>query len=113
METCINFEEDRRNLYLDTKSNDTADKSTKKFYITELTGACNKAVKESWCEYQYVEEIPLIKIIILLKSAYISCPNYRRISREGWQRPAAGGVFPFNGLQIKADFKRPICSQSK
>jgi hypothetical protein len=43
-ETCINFEDDRRNLFLDTKSNDTADKNTKKFDITELTGVCNKAV---------------------------------------------------------------------
>jgi hypothetical protein len=78
METCINFEEDRRNVFLDIKCNDTANKSTKKCYITELTGACNKAVKESWYEYQYVEKIPLIKIIILLQSAYISRPGLKR-----------------------------------
>jgi len=52
METCVNFEDDRRNVPSDTKSNDTADKSNKKFYISELTGVCNKAVIESWYEYQ-------------------------------------------------------------
>jgi hypothetical protein len=82
METFINCEDDRRNVFLDTKSNDTANKSTKKFYITELTGVCNKAPMEAWYEYQQVGEIPLIKIIILLKSAYISCPNYCQSSRE-------------------------------
>jgi hypothetical protein len=52
METWINFEDDERNIFLDSKSNDTADKNTKKFYSTELTGVCNKAVMESWYEHQ-------------------------------------------------------------
>ena len=43
METCINFEYDQRNVFLDTKSNDTADKSIKKFDIAELNGVRNKS----------------------------------------------------------------------
>jgi hypothetical protein len=111
METCINFEDERRNLFLDTKSNDTAGKSTKKFDTAEFTGVCNKAVMESWNEYQSVGEIPLIKIIMLLKSPYISYPKSCQISRARWQGPAAGAVCCFNGLKLRADVKRPIHSQ--
>jgi len=93
MEMCFNFEDYRRNVFLDTKSNNTADKSNKKFCITELNGECNKAVIESWYEYQYAGEIPLIKIIMSLKSAHTSCQNYCQISRERWQGPAADGMF--------------------
>jgi hypothetical protein len=70
MQTWINFEDDQRNIFIDTKSIDTTDKNAKKFYSTELNGVCNKAVKESWYEYQSLAEITLIKTTMLLKSAY-------------------------------------------